>query len=246
MDLHFRGNFAPGRLVRPVGRRGRGPGAGLLFLLAFAGAARAAELSGSVELVAEGKSLNSADVRYAVVYYKPKSAAAVRPAAEPLEMAMRKKEFVPRVLAITRGSTVRFPNTDPILHNVFSVSGENQFDLGLYAQGHGKAWKFANPGVVRVYCNVHHSMVAYILVLDTPYFASPETDGKFHLAGVPEGEGTLVVWHERSEPWSAEVHVPAAAPIAARLEVTRPQVPPHLNKFGKPYKQETGLGKDYR
>lgn len=218
-------------------------------LLAFelGGVARAAEIAGTVELVADGKPLHSSEVRDAVVWFKPKAAISVRPAPGPLEMTMRKKEFAPRVLAIPQGSSVRFPNSDPILHNVFSVSSENPFDLGLYAQGPGKTWKFSSAGVVRVYCNVHHSMAAYIVVLDTPFFASPDADGSFKLAGVPEVDGTLVVWHERAEPWSLEIHVPPASPVAARLDITKSQVPEHLNKFGKPYQQqEKGLGKEYR
>jgi hypothetical protein len=209
--------------------------------------ARAAEVTGTVELVADGKPLHSSEVHDAVVWFKPKSAVSVRPSPGPLEMTMRKKEFAPRVLAIPQGSSVRFPNADPILHNVFSVSAENPFDLGLYAQGPGKTWKFSGAGVVRVYCNVHHSMAAYIVVLETPFFASPDADGGFKLPGVPEGDGTLVVWHERAEPWSLEIHVPLASQVAARLDITKPQVPEHLNKFGKPYQQqEKGLGKDYR
>jgi plastocyanin len=195
----------------------------------------AAPLSGHIELRSAGETLRSDEVRHAIVYFKPATAAVVRPASQPASIVMRKKEFVPRVLAVTVGSTVRFPNSDPILHNVFSVSGDNAFDLGLYPEGPGKAAIFKSPGLVRVFCNVHHDMVAYVLVLDTPYFASPLPDGNFQLANLPEGDGLLVAWHERTEPWSTQVHLPAEAPITVQLEISKPLVPQHADKTGKPY-----------
>ena len=206
-----------------------------LVALAVAGV-RGAEITGTVQLLQDGQPQRTAEVRWAVVYFEPQKAGVVRAAPQPLEITMQKKEFVPHVLAITQGSTVRFPNADPILHNVFSVSGENGFDLGLYAKGPGKSWTFTNPGLVRVYCNVHQSMAAYVLVLDTPHFVSPQSDGTFTLANVPETPGTLVVWHERAEPWKLDVQWPIAAPITAQLAITKQQVAPHLNKFGKPYR----------
>ncbi|MFP5287913.1 MAG: hypothetical protein ACLGI9_19405, partial [Thermoanaerobaculia bacterium] len=102
-----------------------------LFLLT-ASAAAAEDLRGRIELLARGGKgpARGSDVRQAVVSYEPAGAQAVRPAGEPFEMVTRRKEFTPRILAVPRGSRVRFPNQDPILHNVFSVSGENKFDLG--------------------------------------------------------------------------------------------------------------------
>jgi len=150
-------------------------------------------------------------------------------------MTTREKQFVPRVLTVPKGSRVRFPNEDVILHNVFSVSGENSFDLGLYRKGPGKEQKFDETGLVRVFCNVHHSMVGYVLVLDSPYVATPGVDGHFVLTGLPRGPGRLTVWHEQGEPTTMEVQVPRAEPLTARLEIVRPRIPPHLNKAGKTY-----------
>jgi plastocyanin len=218
-----------------------------LFVLAAAAAtARGEELRGKVELVARGGKgpARGSDVSQAVVYFEPASPAAVHAPAEPYKVVTLKKEFTPRVLAVPRGSRVRFPNQDPILHNVFSVSPDNAFDLGLYRKGPGKEALFARPGVVRVFCNVHHSMVSYVLVLDTPFFASPAADGSFVLANLPRGSGKLTVWHEQTEPWTASVRLPreaGAPPLAARLEVVRPLIPSHLNKLGKSY---FGPGRD--
>jgi plastocyanin len=195
------------------------------------------DLRGKVQLLAKGGKgpARGSDVRLAVVYFEPAGARAARPADAPFEMTTRKKEFMPRVLAVPRGSRVRFPNQDPILHNVFSVSPENPFDLGLYKKGPGKEKRFDNPGLVRVFCNVHHDMVAYVLVLDTPFSVSPDGQGDFVLTGLPRGKGKLTVWHEQADPWTAEIEVPRGEPVNARVEIVRPQIPPHLNKSGKSY-----------
>lgn len=209
----------------------------LLLALLAASPSSAEDLRGRIELLARGGKgpARGSDVRQAVVYFEPAGGSAARAAGGGFEMVTRKKEFTPRVLAVPQGSRVRFPNQDPILHNVFSVSGENKFDLGLYRKGSGKEIQFNHPGLVRVFCNVHHDMVAYVLVLDTPFHAAPGADGSFVLAGLPRGKGRLTVWHEQAEPWSVEVELPRQEPVTARVEVVRPLIPPHLNKLGKSY-----------
>ena len=152
-------------------------------------------------------------------------------------MTTRKKQFTPRVLVVPRGGRVRFTNEDPILHNVFSVSSGNAFDLGFFRGGPGKEQRFAEPGVVRVFCNVHHDMVAYLLVVDTPHVVAPGADGSFVLSGLPKGPGRLTVWHEQADPWTADLQLPQGTPVAARVEIVRPRVPPHLNKVGRSYFQ---------
>jgi plastocyanin len=174
-------------------------------------------------------------VRQAVVYFESAVPQPTRAPETPYEIVTRGKEFLPRVLAVPRGSRVRFPNSDPILHNVFSVSGDNSFDLGLYRKGPGKDKRFDHPGVVRVFCNVHQAMVAYVLVLETPFSTSPDAAGAFALAGLPRGAGKLTVWHEQAEPWTMDLRLPAASPVVAKVEVTRPRIPPHLDKTGRSY-----------
>jgi len=168
-----------------------------------------------------------------VVWFEPD-----RPAGEPAprqeEMITQRKRFLPRVMVVPTGSTVSFPNRDPILHNVFSVSGENRFDLGLMPRGEGGSHTFGEAGVVRVFCNVHHDMVAYVVVVDTAHFGSPTRDGRFRLSDVPDGPGTLSVWHERGQVVHMRVD-PAGPPVDLRVEATRPLVPSHLDKTGRPY-----------
>ncbi len=215
----------------------------LLVLLPLAASAAAEEIRGRVQLVAKGGKgpAKGSDVRQAVVSFEPaKGGGAVRaargPEAGPFVMTTRKKQFEPRVLAIPRGSRVRFPNEDVILHNVFSVSSGNAFDLGLYRKGPGKEQKFDQAGLVRVYCNVHHPMVAYVLVLDTPFFVTPGRQRRVRAlrsaqgtraadrlarAGRAHGDGDQGCLRRRRS-WRA-----------SRSSV--PSIPPHLNKSGQSY-----------
>jgi plastocyanin len=121
----------------------------------------------------------------------------------------RNEAFVPRVLAITRGSVVEFPNGDAFFHNVFSLSRAATFDLGRYPQGQSRTQQFPKAGLVKVYCHIHSHMSASILVLDHPYFAVPELDGAFTLPTVPAGHYTIVGWHERVGERTAAIDVVA-------------------------------------
>jgi plastocyanin len=206
----------------------------LLLLLAIP--ASAEDLRGRVQLLAKGGKgpARGVDARQALVWFEPAAGAAVRPPAAPFTMTTKDKQFVPRVLTVPKGSRIVFPNQDVILHNVFSVSPGNSFDLGLYKRGPGKEATFKEPGLVRVFCNVHQSMVGYIWVLDTPYLVSPGADGSFALTGLPRGPGKLTVWHEQGDPVTIDVQVPSDL-VSARVEIVRPRVPPHLDKAGKSY-----------
>ncbi len=217
----------------------------VLSVATSTGAAEAAELRGTVRLVKPGGKPVK-ELHRILVYYTPRGGAERRaPPAEPFELKMSSKKFEPSSLIIPRGSTVRFPNDDTILHNVFSVSGRNRFDLGLYRRGTGKEATFNYPGVVRVFCNVHHSMVAHLVVVNTPYYTVTEADGSFRLSGLPAGEGELTLWFERSEAWNQEVTLPQQKALSVDLEVTKGKVPDHTNKFNQPYKRRS-RGKAYR
>ncbi len=212
-----------------------------LALIACAQTAAAVDVSGTLELVSGGKPLRAAEAVEAVVYFRPAQRVDAAAPAEPAVMTTRRKQFLPRVLPVLAGTTVQFPNEDVILHNAFSSSPGNVFDTGMYAAGEGSSHVFAKPGLVKVYCNVHHSMFAHILVLDTPFFTRPDAQGRFTLAGLPAGEGELVVFHDRSTPWRQKIDPAAAGDLAIRVELTTRKVPPHMNKFGKPYgRQQDG------
>ena len=119
------------------------------------------------------------------------------------------------------------------------MSGKNRFDLGLYRKGDdGKSHTFDHAGIVRVFCNVHHSMVAYVAVLDTPHHTELGRDGSFSLPDLPPGNGVLTIWHERAEPMTLNVDVAAGRPLDLELVITKPRIPRHRNKFGKPYSRK--------
>lgn len=105
--------------------------------------------------------------------------------------------FVPRVVAITRGSTVDFPNADPFFHDVFSLSRAGTFDLGSYPRGQTKSQQFRRAGLIKVYCHIHSHMSASIMVFDHPFFTIPRADGSFGLDDVPAGTYKVSAWHER-------------------------------------------------
>jgi plastocyanin len=164
----------------------------------------------------------------------------VRPRPATATVVMKDKTFVPRVVVVPVGGTVEFPNEDPVFHNVFSVSGENRFDLDLYKRPRRGARRFEHPGLVRVYCNIHPQMSAFVLVRDNPFWARPAADGSFTIEDVPAGDWVLKAWHERSGEASQPVSVEAEGAVEASLTLdgSRFKAAPHKNKFGKDY--ETG------
>jgi plastocyanin len=185
----------------------------VMALCGMAAPALAGNLSGHVELVQKG-GRRATDLSDVVVYLEGVKA---RPRATRATMAMKGKAFLPRVAVVPVGSTIEFPNQDPIFHNVFSVSGENRFDLDLYKRPKSASWTFPAPGLVRVYCNIHPQMSAVVLVRDNGYFTRAAADGAFSLEGVPPGRYTLKAWHERAGEVSQGVAIPAEGDVRADL-----------------------------
>src|SRR5688572_1248190 len=140
--------------------------------------------------------------------------ATARPALEQKQQA-----FAPRVLAVQAGTTVVFPNRDPVYHNVFSVSPAKRFDLGKYSQGHSRRVRFDKPGLVNVYCDIHSDMAAWVYVVSHHVFDQANASGHFTLPEVPAGHYTLVAWHPDRGESTYEVDVPARgeATVTVRL-----------------------------
>ena len=132
-------------------------------------------------------------------------------------LAQKDQEFLPRVVAVAIGGEVDFPNLDPIYHNVFSLSPIKKFDLGKYPQGHSKTVTFPRTGLVNVYCDIHSSMEAFVLVLPNHAFARPRTDGGFALPDLPPGHYTVRVWHPDLGTIAREVDVPASGGLTLDL-----------------------------
>jgi plastocyanin len=119
--------------------------------------------------------------------------------------------FEPHVMVIQVGTTVEFLNSDKVQHNVFwpSISGDKKktHNMGTWPQGQKKAFKFTDPGIVTLLCNVHPEMAGYIIVSPTPYFAETDADGAFTIANVPDGQYTVNAWHEGKKLQSKKIAV---------------------------------------
>jgi hypothetical protein len=155
-------------------------------------------------------------------------------------MTTRNKMLVPHILAIPLGSTVAFPNEDPISHNLFSLSSGNAFDLGLYRRGAGKVETFDTPGIVNVYCNVHPNMSAVIYVMSTPYYGFADANGRYAF-DVPPGRYHLVAWNEQggTSETTVDVGTTGTAMAALTIDSRNFRVGSHMNKLGKPYQPGT-------
>ena len=123
-------------------------------------------------------------------------------------MNQKELRFVPHVLVVQVGTPVEFPNSDPVSHNVFSISEAKRFNLGMYSRGTVRRLTFDQPGVVELLCNVHVEMSAYIVVVKNPFFAYSGSDGAYRLEGVPAGRHRLRCWHERLSAEEQVVEVP--------------------------------------
>ena len=123
-------------------------------------------------------------------------------------MDQRGERFVPHVLAITTGTIVDFPNSDHIYHNVFSLSKAKSCDLGRYEAGKSRSVTFERPGIVRVFCDIHSHMNAFILVFSHPFFAVTDADGRYHIDNVPPGSYSVIAWNEGVSSESRPAAVP--------------------------------------
>lgn len=213
-------------------------------------AAPAATLSGTVELreSRDPAVRKRQDYSGVVVWLTPGAGAPAAPvAARRAKMDQKDKTFLPHVLPVLAGTLVEFPNSDPIFHNAFSNYNGQIFDVGLYPPGSSKSFRFTRPGVVRIFCNIHASMSAVIVVLETPYFVVTGSNGRFDIPNVPPGEYTLRVYHERAtqatlDALTSSVTVadrPQVLPAIAISESGYLAVP-HRNKYDRDYPAEGG------
>ena len=229
-----------------MGRRGAAQGGSVGTRETREGRGALGRVTGRVTIL-EKDNRPSRDLGTAVVYLEgviPSTSQTPAPASHPVsvDVAINDKEFVPRVVVVPLGSTVRFLNHDPFDHNVFSASDVNPFDLGQYGRGEARAWTFGGPGLTRVFCNVHPRMVMFVEVMAGRYFAQPDADGSFEIADVPPGRYLLHVWHERSPQVTQEVLVTTsgASGIDLQLDARGFHWVPHKNKYGKDYPTNAG------
>jgi len=160
------------------------------------------------------------DVRRGLVYLDvaPRSAFDDREPGRAV-MDQRNETFLPRLLAVQTGTTVDFPNSDSTYHNVFSLSRARRFDLGRYAAGKTKSVRFDRPGVVRVFCDIHSHMSAFVVVFNHPYFRVTDADGRFRIDNVPPGTYTVIGWYEGEARDTRSVNVTAGGIVDLDLVV---------------------------
>lgn len=140
---------------------------------------------------------------------------------EPAVVNQKELLFVPHVLVIPMGTTVEFPNSDPVSHNVFSISETKRFNFGLYPRGVKRSMNFNQPGVVVLLCNVHLGMSAYIVVVKNPYFARTGSNGAFRIHNVPAGRHRVRCWHERFLVEERVVEVPERGSLTLDILMKR-------------------------
>ncbi len=199
-------------------------------------AAESTALKGHIDLVVgPDQTVGASEVADTVVYFMP--AVPVHPKPAQFQIYTRNKSFDPSSIVIPVGSIVTFPNQDQIIHNVFSASVGEEFDLGLYGEGGTASHTFKKAGLAIINCNVHQAMQTNILVVDTPFFTHPSRNGDFVLSGVPEGEGKLVIWHPRAASLERALAIPATERTWT-ISITKPRVAGHLNKEHKAYQRD--------
>lgn len=214
----------------------------IALALGVAGAAAAqapGRVIGRVTILEKDKKA-SQDLSDAVLWLETAGGAMAE--ARTLDIAINDKVYAPRVVVAPIGSTVRFPNHDPFNHNVFSVSEPNAFDLGLFGRNETRSHTFTGPGLVRVFCNVHPRMVAYVVLVGNRHHTQPANDGTFTIADVPPGRYKLHVWHERIPVVVIQDVVAGAgtAPVQVQLDARRYRWQQHKNKTGKNYPTNAG------
>ncbi|MEI8254089.1 MAG: carboxypeptidase regulatory-like domain-containing protein [Deltaproteobacteria bacterium] len=150
--------------------------------------------------------------RASAVVYLETVPGTFRPPAQHARIDQRGLQFLPHVLAILRGTTVDFLNSDNVRHNVFSPDGV-AYNLGSWPQGETRSQSFAQPGVFRQLCQIHPEMQSFILVLSNPFFAVTDAEGAFRIADVPPGTYTLKVWSERLPLVTQQVTVTAGGDL---------------------------------
>ena len=207
----------------PSAPRG-GYSSGILSSPGIVSAARNGSIRGHVELrrppapaerrpgVADlggGTAPDASNLLRSVVYLEtaPRSAFELDDEAHAV-MDQRNETFVPHVLAITTGTTVDFPNSDKFYHNVFSLSKTRQFDLGRYAAGNSRPVRFDRAGIVRVFCDIHSHMNAYIIVFSHPFFAMTDAEGHYRIENVPPGTYGVIAWNEGTLSETRPITVP--------------------------------------
>ena len=148
----------------------------------------------------------------AVVWLDAPPASVPAPARK-VVLDQRNLSFSPHVLAVRVGTAVEFPNNDRVFHNVFSFRDGKRFDLGMYPVGTVRYVTFDKPGLSRIFCNIHPNMAAYVMAVDSSYFAVADAAGRFLIASVPPGSYTYHAWRPGGATLTGSTTIDADKPL---------------------------------
>ena len=214
------------------------------ILLMLSGQILAATVSGQVRLVDSNNSAvkKEKDFSGVAVWLTSSQDPEVHPSRKHAQMLQKDKKFQPHVLVVSKGSLVDFPNLDPIFHNAFSNFYGQTFDVSLYPPGSSRTVRFSRAGIVRVFCNIHPSMSAVIVVVDSGYFTTSSRDGAFSIPNVSPGVYQIHFFHERATPEALEklshsLTVGEAPEELPAVTISEAGYLPaaHKNKYGRDY-----------
>ena len=214
----------------------------------LAAAAWCANVTGKVA-VTDSKLAREKDDSGVVVWLDPVAGAAPATPPATASVAHKKKTFVPHVVALRTNSKVAFPNLDPFFHNAFSNYDGQIFDVGLRPPGSTPEVTFTRPGIVRLFCNIHPTMSAIIVVLPNDWLAVTGSSGQYTISGVPPGDYQLSIFHERALPENLRflehrITVPSSGLVLPLISISETGfiAAPHMNKFNRPYPPSTPGG----
>lgn len=227
----------------------------LAALVALTLPAATSVVSGSVSVIHEGAAhqRKASSNEGVVVWLELEDHTQHGAAPRVVQMIQQRKQFVPHLLAIPAGTTVEFPNLDPIFHNAFSNIDGQPFDVGLYPPGSTRQVLFRRAGVVRIFCNIHQSMSAVIVVAPTPWIAISDRKGEFSLDGIEPGRYTLRFFYEAAtqqtlDALTRKIDVPPGTVTLPAIQVSETGYieRPHRNKYGQEYGPVPEDGTSYR
>jgi plastocyanin len=219
-------------------------GLGLLVATLLCGQILAGTVAGSTRLIQSGDSAvrKRADFSGVVVWLTPTARAPIQVPQKHAKMVQKDKTFSPHILAIQTGTSVDFPNLDPIFHNAFSNYEGQIFDIALYPPGSSRTVRFYRPGIVRVFCNIHPSMSAIIVVVSSKDFATTDRDGHYSIPNVSPGTYQIHFFSERATPETLaklkqDISVGVGEESLASVAISEAGYLPvaHKNKYGRDY-----------
>lgn len=190
---------------------------GLLMAMVQAAGTAEAGKTGTITGKVESKKKK---YRKNTVVYVEKADGVFKPPNKPVAMGQKNSKFTPKVLVVLKGTTVEYSNSDPTDHSVYSPDGK-KFDLGKWGQGKSKSHKYEDLGAFTQLCKLHPMMLAYVIVVQNPYYAVTNKKGKFTIKDVPPGKYTLRTWNERRKADAVEIEVRAGEETAANIALHR-------------------------